>query len=168
MGAASSTSLSGKTDIVINLENKKEIDLAETLDTLKISTGIDWSFGVGDNQANCLFHDSDSTDDTGKTIAINAGSTIKNPFGDDITMEALKLLYVKNTHATLTLEVLGTAVTAIPICADPSDIIEIPPNGFMLFVSPLTGLDVSTNENLKFASKVAGTITFDYAIMGLD
>lgn len=167
MGAAASTALSGKTDIVINLENKKAIDLNTILDTLKISTGIDWSFGVGDNQVNCLFHDSDSTDDTGKTVDLYAGS-LKNAFGDAITMEKLKLLYVKNTHATLTLEVLGTAVTGLDIVADPSDIIEIPPEGFMLFVAPLTGLDLTTNKDLKFASKVAGTITFDYAVMGLD
>ena len=168
MGAASSTGLSGRSDVLISLENKKDIDLNTILDTLKISTGIDWSFGIGDNQINCLFHDKDSTDETGKTIAVNAGATIKNAFGDVITLDALKLLYVKNTHETLTLEVLGMATTAIPILADPADIIEIPPLGFMLWVAPLTGLDVTTNENLKFASKTAGTITFEYAIAGLD
>lgn len=169
MGATSSTGLTGKTSIIVDLKNIKALDLNEVLDELNIDTGIKWTWGIDVNQVNLLFHDQDSTDETGKTIAVNAGATIKNAFGDFITMEALKLLYIKNTHASLTLNVLGTAITAIPICADPNDIIEIPPGGFMLFVCPTAaGLDVTTNENLKFAAKTAGTITFDYALMGLD
>jgi len=121
MGSASATALAGKSNIVISLEHKKGIDLSTILDELKISCGVDWTFGTGANQANCLFHDSRSTDNTGETIDVYEGGVEKNAFGDALTMEAIKLLYVKNTHATLTLEVLGTATTAIGICADPSD-----------------------------------------------
>jgi len=169
MGSASATALAGKSNIVISLEHKKGIDLSTILDELKISCGVDWTFGTGANQANCLFHDSRSTDNTGETIDVYEGGVEKNAFGDALTMEAIKLLYVKNTHATLTLEVLGTATTAIGICADPSDIIEIPPGGFNLWACPTAaGIVTTTNMNLKFAAKTSGTITFDVAIMGLD
>lgn len=168
MGTALTTNLKGKSNVVISLDGEKAIDLATTLDSLKISSGIDWSFGTGANQANLLFHDSDSTDDTGKTIDIYAGSS-KNAFGDTLTMEAIKLLYIKNTHATLTLKVFGGSSVDVAVLADPTDILEIPPGGIFLWVCPTAaGIVTTTNKNLKFASKTAGTITFDYALMGLD
>lgn len=169
MGAASSTNLTGKSNIVISIENAKDLDLNTILDTLKISTGVDWSFGTGANQANLLFHDSDSTDDTGKTINVYDSGSLVTAFGDALTMEALKVLYVKNTHASLTLEVFGGASNDVDILADTSDILEIPPGGMFLFIDPsAAGLVTTSNKNIKFAAKTAGTITFDYAIMGLD
>lgn len=169
MGTASATDLAGKSNIVIALDHKKGIDLSSILDELKITGSQEWTFGTGANQANCLFHDQRSTDDTGETIDTYAGGVETNAFGAVLTMEAIKLLYVKNTHATLTLEILGTAVTAIGICADPSDIIELPPGGMLLWTCPTAaGIVTTTNKNLKFAAKTAGTITFDVAIMGLD
>ena len=169
MGAASGTALAGGSRIVVDIQNIKNdaAKLAKTLDALSINTGINWSFGVGINQANLLFHDSDSTDDTGKAVNVNDGS-LKTAFGDQVTMEALKMLYVKNTHATLSLEVLGGS-TPLAICEDPSDIIVVPPGGWILWVDPsAAGIVTTSNKLLKFASVAAGTITYDYAIMGLD
>lgn len=171
MGTALGTALAGGSRIVVDIQNKKtdSAKLADTLDNLNINTGINWSFGTGENQANLLFHDSDSTDDTGKTINVTDGS-VKTPFDPvtGLTMEALKLLYVKNTHATLYLEVLGGA-TPLAICEDASDIIVVPPGGWILWVDPsAAGIVTTANKNLKFASVLAGTITFDYVIMGLD
>lgn len=169
MGTALTTDLAGRTGVVIALNGKKAIDLATTLDELKIDANHDWTFGTGANQANLLFHDSRSTDDTGETIDVYAGGSEKNAFGDALTMEAIKLLYVKNTHATLTLEILGTAVTGLDIVADPSDIIELPPGGIFLWTCPTAaGIVTTTNLSLKFACKTAATITFDVAMLGLD
>jgi len=172
MGTALTTDLAGKTDIVISLESKKNLDFNTILDTLKISTGIDWSFGVGVNQANLLWHDKRTlADGANETIAIYAGATEKNAYGDLLSMEALKLIYIKNNSADATLKVLGTAVTAIPICSDPSDIIEIKPGGFMLFVDPsAAGIVTTTNENLKLEHDGTGSSTMEVEIvlMGLD
>lgn len=169
MGTANATALAGKTNVVISLDHKKGIDLSTILDELKISSGVDWTFGTGANQANCLFHDARSTDDTGETLDIYASGTLKNAFGDALTMEAIKLLYIKNTHASLTLEVFGGASADVAILADTSDILEIPPGGIFLWICPTAaGIVTTTNKNIKLASKTSGTITFDIAAMGLD
>lgn len=166
--AADSTGLVGNSNVVINIQNKKALDLDTVLDALNINAGIAWSYGTGANQANLLWHDAGSTDDTGETLDVYAG-TLKNAFGGLITMEAIKLLYVKNTHATLTLKVGGASSVSIGICADNTDIIEIPPGGFILWTCPTAaGIVTTTNKNLKLASKTAGTITYNIVLMGLD
>lgn len=172
MGTALTTDLAGKTDVVISLEGKKALDLAATLDELKISSGIDWTFGTGANQVNLLWHDKRTlADGANETIAIYSGATEKNAFGDLLTMEAIKFLYIKNKSADATLKILGTAVTAIPICSDPSDIIEIPPGGMFLWTCPTAaGIVTTTNENLKLEHDGTGSDTMDIEIvvMGLD
>jgi len=163
-----STDLTGRTSVVIDLKNVKTLDLNEVLDELGIDCSIKWTFGTGANQATILFHDKDSGDEsTGKVVDVHDGS-LKDAFGDVLTMDAIKLLFVKNTHATLSLEVLG-GTTPIGICKDATDIIVIEPGGFLLWVCPTAaGIDVTTNCKLKFLAAAAGTVTFDYAILGLD
>ncbi len=166
---ADSTNLTGNTSVVIHIKNQKSIDLNTILDTLNINTGIHWTFGTGANQANLLWHDSRSTDATGETINVYNGGTEKNAFGTALTMTAIKLLYIENTHATLTLEVLGGSSADVAICANNSDIIEVPPGGFLFWTCPTAaGIVTTTNKNIKLASKAAGTITFDIVLLGLD
>lgn len=168
MGSPTSTGLSGRTGIVIDIRNEKSIDLNVVLDALNINAGINWNFGADANQANLLFHDSDSGDESsGLVVNVNDGS-LKTPFGDGVSMEALKLLYVKNTHASLGLQLLGGS-TPIAICANLSDIIVIPPGGFFLWADPsAAGLVTTSNFFLKFLAATSGTVTFDYAILGTD
>lgn len=169
-----STGLTGRTSVVIDLKNVKKQDLNEVLDELNIDTGIKWSWGTGPKQANCLFHDNDEADYTsGKVKNIHA-TDLKGAFGEEITLNNLKLLYVKNTHATLELHILG-GTTPIQICptvetpTDPLPVIKIAPGGFELWINPTeAGLDVTENFNLKFQAGSEGTVTFDYALMGLD
>jgi hypothetical protein len=169
MGTALTTDLTGRSACVINLDGKKALDLATTLDELKIDSNIDWTFGTGVNQANLLFHDRRSTDDTGETLDLYASGSLVNAFGDALTMEAIKLLYIKNTHATLTLEIFGGVSLDLLIVAATSDILELPPGGTFLWTCPTAaGIVTSTNKNLKLASKTAGTITYDVAALGLD
>lgn len=169
MGTALTTGLTGRSAVNLVLTAEKAIDLSTIPDPLKINSSIDWTFGTGVNQVNLLFHDSRSTDDTGETHDIYAGGSLVNSFGDPLTMEAIKLLFVKNTHASLTLEILGTASTGLDIVADPTDIIELPPGGEFLWTCPTAaGIVTTTNLSLKFASKTAGTITYDMVLMGLD
>jgi hypothetical protein len=84
-------------------------------------------------------------------------------------MEAIKLLYVKNTHATLVLELFGGVSLDLLIVKDTSEIVEVPPGGMFLWTCPTAaGIVTSTNKNCKLASKTAGTITYDFVALGLD
>jgi len=167
-----STDLTGRTRVIIDLKNVEDLatKLKPVLDDLNIDTGIKWTWGTGPKQANCLFHDSDSADNSSGLVKDIHATDLKSAFGDVITLDALKLLYVKNTHATLELHILGgTTPVGILSAVDGPDVIKIAPGGFFLWVDPTeNGLDVTSNSNLKFLAGSAGTVTFDYALMGLD
>jgi len=166
---ASGTGLTGNTNVGINLKYKNTIDLSGVLDDLIVNAGITWSYGTGANQANVLFHDSRSTDDTGETLDLNASGSLLDAFGNALTMDAIKLLYIKNTHATLSLEILGGASLDLLIANGTTDAIVIQPGGIFFWVDPTAaGIDVTTNKNLKLAAASAGTVTFDLVALGLD
>jgi len=166
---ANGSGLTGNTNVGINLKYTDSIDLSNVLDDLVINAGITWSFGTGANQANVLFHDSRSTDDTGETLDLFASGSLVDAFGNALTMAAIKLLYIKNTHATLSLEILGGASLDLLIANGTTDAIVIQPNGIFFWVDPTAaGIVTSTNKNLKLAAATAGTVTFDLVALGLD
>lgn len=166
---ANGTGLTGNSNAVINLEYKDDLDLGSVLDKLDIKTGITWSYGTGANQANLLFHDSRSTDDTGETLDLFASGSLLDAFGNALTMAAIKLLYIKNTHASLVLEVFGNVSLDLLIMDSTADAIQIQPGGIFLWIAPTAaGVVTSTNKNLFIAATTAGTITYDVVAMGLD
>ena len=167
---AKGTGLTGTTKVVMSLANVNTIDLNALLDTLQIETGVDWTYGTGINQANLLFHDSRSIDDTGETLDLYTNAiAIKDAFGNAVTMEAIKLLYLKNTHATLVLEVFGNTSLDLLIMESTADAVLIQPGGFFLWVAPTAaGIVTTTNEKLFIAAASTGTVTYDIVAMGLD
>ncbi len=166
---ANGSGLTGNTNALINLKYTDGLDLSSVLDQLDINIGITWSYGTGANQANLLFHDSRSTDDTGETLDLFASGSLVDAFGNALTMAAIKLLYIKNTHATLELEVFGGVSLDLLIIDSTADAIIIPAGGVFLWMCPTAaGIVTSTNKNLKIAAVTAGTITYDIVAMGLD
>ena len=95
---------------------------------------------------------------------------LKDAFGVLITMTKLKVLYIKNTHATATLLIGAAAATQLDLFGDKAtDIIKLPPGGMHFFSAPdATGVVTSTNKNLKLARSDAGSITYDIIIVGVD
>lgn len=165
-----STALTGSSNVVINITNSKALDFNTIVDGLAISTGITWSFGTGANQANVLYHDKVQLSSGGSTTIAVSDSSKSDAFGDVLNLSALKLLYIKNNAVTGILSVLGTTTTALPILADPLDIIEIVAGGFFLWVAPTAaGIVVTTNENLLLALSAGGesSIDMDVVMLGL-
>jgi hypothetical protein len=84
-------------------------------------------------------------------------------------MTALKFLYVKNTHASLILELMGNTALDLLILSGTTDALEIPPGGEFYWSAPTAaGIVVTVNKNLYIASTTAGTITYDIIAGGLD
>jgi len=116
-----------------------------------------------------LFQDQRSTNDTGETLDLYASGSLLDCFGNALTMEVLKFLYVKNTHATLILELFGNAANDLLILSGTTDALEIPPGGEFYWSAPTTtGIDLTTNKNLYVAATTPGTITYDIIAGGLD
>jgi len=132
---------------------------------------MSWSYGTGANAVNVVYADS-VTFGTGAntTLEINGG-TLLDVFTRTLTLEAIKFVYIKNNSAAGGLEVLGTAVTALDICKDKTDIILVPPGGTFTWTDPTAaGTDCSANFNLKLLDDGVGGLAanVDVIIMGLD
>lgn len=147
----------------------KEEDLGNVPATLTLNRGATFTNGEGANQANRIFADTRSTDDTGETLNPLDGGVLKDAHGDVLTIEKVKALYLRNNDAAKSLHVGGGASLDWPIIANTSDIIVIPPGGELLIIAPNSdGIDISTNKNLKIKSATAGSISYDIIIIAVD
>ncbi len=168
--AVTSTGLSGRTGITIQLQHKKLIDLDTVLDSLNINCGINWSWGTAANQANLLYHDKVESIGVGGTeIDLGATDVQKDAFGDFATFSAVKMLYARNLDETNDLILFGKLTTGIliPSTAVVAADFVIPPLGFFLWVDPsAAGLVLSTNDILLLTSS-ASTVDAEIAILGL-
>jgi len=164
--AATSTGLTGNTNIEINIAHKKELDLDTVLDQLNITCGVNWSWGISANQVDMVYHAELTREDDTAVIDIS-GTDIQDAFGDNADFAALKFLYIKNTDATEKL-LLGADANHIGIFATlATDVLEIAPGGFFLWCDPsAAGLDVTTNKNLAILAETT-EITCDIVLMGL-
>jgi len=166
---AAGTALTGKTGANIFLEYLGAAEIGTPKLVLSRFAPISWTWGTGANQINCLFQDQRSTNDTGETLDLNSGASLLDCFGNPLTMENVKFLYVKNTHATLVLELFGNTSLDLLIVTGTTDAVEIPAGGEFYWSAPTAaGIDVSTNVKLFVASTTAATITYDIIIGGLD
>jgi len=166
---ATGTALTGKTGANIFLEYSGTAEIATPKLVLTRFSPISWTYGTGANQINCLFQDQRSTDDTGETLDLYASGSLLDCFGNALTMENLKFLYVKNTHATLILELFGNAALDLLIQSGTTDALEIPAGGEFYWSAPTAaGIDLTTNKNLFVAATASGTITYDIIAGGLD
>lgn len=166
-----SSNLTGRTGVVIDLKNIKALDLNEVLDELGIDTSIKWTFGTGANQANVLYHDkltiAQSADET---LDLYASGSLKDAYGDALTMAAIKLLYIKNTSEDLTVSVFGGAALDLLIMGGTTDALKLPPGGFEFWACPTAaGIVTTTNKNLKLAvSAGTGSAIIELVALGLD
>lgn len=167
---ATGTDLVGSSAIAINLTNKNTEHSAIRSDPLVINESNAWTFGDAINQIEALFHDSRSTDDTGESLVLNTGATgngaMVDVFGNTITIGVLKLLYIKNTHATLSLW-LGAVANGIELLSGTTDKILIGPGASFFWQDP-TGMTLGDEDTLKIACTTAATVTYDIVVAGED
>jgi len=165
-----------KFGIRITINNTKALDLDTAKDYLDLDLGASFTNGEGANNANVLFHDTrtlaDGADDT---LDLHTGTddagNIVDAFGDAVTIDKLKALYIKNSSTDANLLIGGAAATQLGLFNDVSDIAKLPPGGEFLFIAPdATGIDISTNECLKIAHDGTGesALTYDIVVLGVD
>lgn len=172
------TRIIGAAGPLIDLVKYLDAELGEICKKLNIAPS-QWTYGALAKQVEVIYADTITLaqpNGGGETVTLDLFSSeapeLLDIFNRALTMTALKFLYIKNNSADATLKVLGTATTAIPICADPLDIIKIPPGGdAILWNDPsAAGLLISTNKDLKIEHDGTGEATMDVDIvaMGLD
>ena len=163
---ANATALSGSSKIQISVEQIKldAAKLNEVLDKFNLNVGIEWTFGTGLNKVNMLYHATLTASNVQAAVDIS-GTAIQDAFGDNCNFSLLKLLYLRNTDATEDL-LLGGDVNHLDIFDTiATDVLLVKPvNSIFLWMDP-TGIDVTTNKNLKIQAESA-SITYDIVLMG--
>ena len=168
-----STNLTGRTGVVIDLKNVNDLEtkLADILDELGVDTSIKWSFGEGIKACNVLYHEKHTIAATEqKTLDINAGSpSLKDAFGDTLTLKAIKFLYIKNTSLDLPVSIFGGGALDLLIMDGMTDKLWLEKEGFFLWACPTAaGVDTTVNKNLELTVGAGtGSAIIDVVILGL-
>lgn len=173
------TNLTGRTGVIIELKNVEALatKIDEVLDELNISTSIKWSYGTGAKQCNVLFHEKLTIDQGGNQTLNLFDSTdpaLEDAFGNELTMAAIKFLYVFNRSKDLYIELFGGGtddlLIMVPSGEENVDKLKIKPEGFFQWADPsIAGIATTVNKNLKFTVAAGeGNAIIDVVAMGLD
>jgi len=172
------TNLTGRTGVIIELKNVENLatKLKEVLDELNVKTSIKWSYGTGLKQCDVLLHEKLTIAAAGnQTLNLyDTGGALQDAFGNELTMEAIKFLFVQNRSEDLDVEIFGGGsddlLIITPAAAENVDKLIIHPLGFFMWADPsIAGLVTTTNKNLKFlVGAGSGNAIIDVVAMGLD
>lgn len=142
----------------------------QAIDTVTVTKGPNFSQGAGDSQANIFYHDTRTIASAGETHDLAAGATIKDAFGNNMSLTKLKGLVIVNLAAAANLLIGGAAATQVGLFSTGTDVLELPAGeGLFVWTAPLAaGLDVSVNKNLKIAHDGGGNEDYEIYLIGID
>lgn len=169
--AFATSSLTAKILLNIGIEYSVTDDLSTKEAPIRKSRGVSLANGTGANQADTVFQDVRTlTDDANETLNLNLGS-LENDFGTALTLDILKVLYIKNNSSDANLLIGGSDANQVDLFGDVNDILKLPPGGEFLLIAPdVTGIDVSTDPNLEIWHDGTGSssLTYDIIVVGVD
>ena len=127
-------------------------------------TTYNFTNGTGANQANNVFADTRTTDNTGESLDFSG--VLTNAFGATISATKIKaLLITASASNTIDVAVGGAASNQLSsLFGDATDKVLVKPGGMVLFVAPdANGYAVTagTGDILKVAAASAGNVTYD-------
>jgi len=164
------TRISGNAGAATDLRAFLEGDLTEIAAPVLLNN-MGWSYGTGANAVNVVYADTVPVGNAATvTMDINAGAYL-DVFERLLSLEAVKLIYIKNNSTEATLEILGSGALALGICKVNTDVIVIQPGGTFMWTDPsAAGLDSSTNVNIQLTHDGTGAdgVNVDVIILGLD
>lgn len=169
--AVGTTRITGQAGPEISIKAYLAGNLSEAQVPVSVSNA-GWSYGTSASQVQIIYADTTTlADGANTTLDLYESGTLLDTFNRALTIEALKLLYIKNNSADATLKVFGGVATDLDIIGDTSDIVLIKPGGTFIWTDPsAAGLDITTNKNLKLEHDGTGSSTMDVDViaMGLD
>lgn len=155
-------SLISNINVCFNWVLTKVLDLSTPRDSQSLDRSQSFTDGIGDNQANCMFHDRRTLADAGtETLDLSVQT---DSLGAAITPAKLKSLFIFNKSSDAGLK-LGGAATVPMTLLSATGILTLPPGGILIVTAPkAAGIDVTTNKNLKLEHDGTGSSPLDYEI----
>lgn len=167
-----STRLNGNAGASIDITAFLAGDLSE-IRVPALVNSFGWQYGTSANQVNIVYADTITLGDGGNdTLDLLASGTLLDVFGRVLTLDAIKMLYVKNTSTDSGLTIGGKVDNDLLIFTDTSDKVYIPSGGIFMWADPsAAGIDTTTNKNLYLlddGTGAAGNKYIEVIAMGLD
>ena len=148
----------------------KQDELSTLTDVLSQTYNATFAKGTGANQADSVFHDQRTLADGANETLDFTDSSLTDKLGEVINLSKLKALAIKNGSSEADLIIGGAASNQLPIFADGTDKLNLPPGGRFIFISPdANGVDVSTNAKIKFEHDGTGSdpLVYDISVVGV-
>jgi len=170
--AVAASSLTAKILLNIGIEYSVTDDLSTKEAPIRKSRGVSLANGTGANQADTVFQNIGTlTDDANETLRLHDGS-LENDFGTALTLDILKVLYVKNNSSDANLLIGGADANQVALFVDDvNGILKLPPGGEFLLIAPdVNGIDIDPNSDLEMKHDGTGSdsLTYDIIIVGVD
>lgn len=164
--------LTSKFDINLNITYTGSPDIGSLIQQITESRGCTLTNGTGANKGDICYEATRTLADAASEELDLHDGTLKDRYGNSLTFDIVRQLYIKNNSSDAGLDIGGAAATQVALFGDPaSDILTILPGGEFVFTAPnAAGLDVSANAHLKIAHDSTGSssLTYDIIICGED
>lgn len=162
--------LTAKMRLQINITYTDPRDLGTATLPIQLDRGITLTNGTGANKGDICFDDTRTlADGANETIDVRS---ITDAYGNALTFDIIRGLYIKNNSSDSGLIVGGAAGTQLGIFDTGTFTSTIAPGGERFWSYPdATGLDTTTNKDLKLEHDSAGAaeaLTYDIIIVGED
>ena len=145
-------------------------DLADATFPLNYSDSTSMATGTGASQSDLLFTDQ-RTIAASSTEDLDLSGSLSDAFGNTLAFVKVKAITVKAASANTNNVTVSPASANgfLGPFADASDLLAIPPGGFITLTAPVSGWTVtaSTGDLLTIANSGAGTeVVYDVIIIG--
>lgn len=144
-------------------------DLSTIKDNVDLSLNQRFAFGDGDDEADCLIADTLTVSEAGTFLDL--GGSFKNTFGQYMAMGTVKLIYVRNPSATLSVAIGGVSDRAFCSFLGGAEdkFVLSPGQSTVLYLAPNTGetCERYVNDFLYFDAMTTST-TIDVVVIGTE
>jgi hypothetical protein len=141
-------------------------DLSSARDLLNLTFSQEFTDGTGNNQCDKIFHDQ-RTLPGGFTEDLDLYGSLTGKLSTAvINFAKIKLIYIKNTSATLTLTLGGSTNPLVNWVGASGDLVKIPPGGVLFLTAPLAGFAVTAATGDILTVSSSGACTYDIVLAG--
>lgn len=164
------TSLTGNLTVDLGTTYLNTLDLSSPTDVLAVNKQWALTNGVGDDQADVVWHDQRTLAAT-TSESLDLYGSLTGPLGVTVNMVKVKALYIENLSTLYELKVGGAASEEWTSWVGASgDKVYIKPGGALLLVAPkAAGYSLGAagaNAQLKIENTGAGECTYNIVVVG--
>ena len=137
-------------------------DISRTLRATPVSYALSLADGTGANQAQVVWSDSRTATTSSESLSRTSLADVRDGAAVTVSIDALKVLYIRNTSAAVSLNVSATGWSALPSVA-----YQVRAGGVLLVTAPADAgyAAVGLGDSIVIRTP-NGTATYDIVLIG--